>query len=453
MKRKLKKSIEDKLNSKGFEGHRPPTSRRDFVKLGLLAGGATFLPLNLFNQAIALSLKNPTIPFLVFDLAGGAALPANFLVGQEGGPEDLCKDYSQHGWNPRAPESLDKRFGIPMSKQFSKIRQGLEESLPAQLLEDSQSFIKMASYCHFSLDDTSTNRSSSLTLIAKAGLQGNFIKSGLGNRASGSGGNSESYLNDPRYIPKSISASDKMAELTSFGEEFASLSQSTKQRIFDNLKEASRDIPQLQEIYERISDKGNPEPKLNPSSNRAIQEIYAAAQNSDQEVEESAIVNCVLNGYSGPGVITIGGCDYHDNTQTTGDNKDLEIGLSIGRAISVAFSLGQPLFFQIITDGGIYAQSSQNFERVWAGDSNQHSMSVVGFFNPKGNVQLRKAQIGHYTPGGQVDQTTIIGSGPEKMAVGVLANYLYLNNLLDQFNQITGLRMKASDIEDLLVFS
>jgi hypothetical protein len=210
----------------------------------------------------------------------------------------------------------------------------------------------------------------------------------------------------------------------------------------------------LSEIYRQIADYGVPKPEMDPRLNNEISRLYQLGDNdSSTEAIQAGIVYNVLQGYTGPGVIMINECDYHDNTQATGDAKDLEIGRSLGRAVAAASLLKKPLFVQIITDGGITTPVSNNYERVWLGDQNQHSLSVFAYFDPEREVKLRKQQVGAYTDKAKVDQTTEIGKGTERMVLSTLANYLYLNGQLGQFESVSGVRLKEKDLEELLVFA
>jgi hypothetical protein len=151
--------------------------------------------------------------------------------------------------------------------------------------------------------------------------------------------------------------------------------------------------------------------------------------------------------------LTFAGCDYHNNTGTTGDAIDAGIGRAIGRAVAAAEAMNKPLMFQIITDGGVYAPQSANYERVWVGDANQHSLSILGYFHPTRPVEQIRLQVGHYTKGGQVEQGTLIGAGPEKMAAAVILNYLNSMGRIDQFEAVSGTRLQANEIDQLLVFA
>lgn len=449
----LKEQLIQKLKQPGYKNHKFSLNRRELLRLGLVAGGGALVPLSFLERAIALTSTKVTTPFLVFDLQGGAALPGNFLAGKKGGPEDLCANYRQHGWNPRASNSLDRRFGLPMSTANSKILQGLLSSLPQEISKnENQTMLKMVSYCHFSILDTNTNRSSAISMISKAGLRGSIVKSSIGMIPSLSGGNSDVYLQDARFKPKAITSTRQLTSLTSFGQDFEELSAKQREQIFARLQEAAGVQSQLHDVYKELSRLGLANPQLDVVQNQEIARLYQINGGGGENEIQAGIVYNVVSGQSGPGVITIGGCDYHDNTQNTGDSKDLEIGIAIGRAVHAAYILKKPLMFQVITDGGIYTNESQNYERIWVGDKNEHSMSILGYFHPTKAVQPRKLQVGHYTDAGTVELNSFVGGGPERMAQGVLVNYLNLHNSIDQFEAVANARLQTNEIDELLVF-
>lgn len=450
--KKSKKNLQKKIDHKGCTDQKFNLTRRDLVRLGALAGGGFLLPTVTPYAAFAKG-PNVDVPFLVFDLVGGAGLPANFLVGQKGGPEDLCAKYEQHGWNPRASDSLDRTFGIPMSKKNSQMLVGLKETLPASLQnEKTNKNFKMTSICNFSLDDTDTNKASALSLISKVGLIGENLKSGIGQQASRSGGNAEGLITSPKFQPKFIGSKDDVLNMTSLGADFTSLSSSIKSQIFERLNSYGKKAPGLQKGYKDLSLFGKLHLIGDPVRDEYIQNLYQIDQDSSDEEAyiQAAIAYNVLNGYSGPGAITIDDCDYHDSTQITGDNKDLQIGRAIGRAVHMAYHLKKPLFFQVITDGGVYA-SSDSFDRAWLGDENLHSLTIMGYFNPNEEVEIEKLQLGHYTSNGELEIETNVGGSSEDMVRAVAANYLNIQGKLGRFQDFTGIRgLSVKELEALV---
>ena len=249
--RKPNESIYEYLKKKyslpTYAHHKAPMSRRDLIKLGAIAGGAFAMP-SLF-PAHTWAATRPHIPFLCFDLAGGLGLPANFLVGQRGGPQELCDKYQQHGWNPL--DGVDKSFGLPMSVQSSQILTGLKETLPEAILnQGTNRLFQMASMATFSLDDDGETPQSALTLISKAGLIGEKLKSGIGLKSSPSGGHTRPYLPDSSFRPKYLRGISEVETMTSIGSFFMNLPKSAKEEIFSQWSDHAVNYPELQAAYD-----------------------------------------------------------------------------------------------------------------------------------------------------------------------------------------------------------
>src|SRR5216683_3272642 len=110
--------------------HPAPRSRREFLAQGLLSSAAYFLAPSLLTAVLgqrsalaasgqvtnALSPQSGMLPFLTIDCAGGAALPASFLVGDAGGNilSPASAAYSMLGFNPN-DVTLQRDFGVPMA--------------------------------------------------------------------------------------------------------------------------------------------------------------------------------------------------------------------------------------------------------------------------------------------------------------------------------------------------
>jgi hypothetical protein len=373
------------------------TIRNSWVRLILLA------------MAFASAPAYSSVPFLVFDLAGGAALPGNFLVGKHGGVYDWLNSYTNLGWNPRADGAIDARFGLPMAGNgVSKILEGMLSVMSTE----AQAGLRMGSLLTWSMDDSRSNQLSALTLVSRAGNVGTAIPVGVGMYPTPSGGYSSGPLNDASLRPLHVQS---LRSLTSASDQV-----------------------------------------VDPRREYAVSDLYRLSENTsefDRSVIIGAIVANVIQGRTGPGAITITGCDYTDETQTTGDTKDLEIGIEIGRAVELARRYRRPLFFQIITDGGMYARSGT---RQWMADDGSKSMTVIGYYSPTGPVQYReegRVQVGAYTDDQRVDMDTIIGGAPPLAAYATLVNYLGVINELSRFREIAPDLFQWSQFDRVRIFA
>lgn len=451
----MKKKIYERLNQPGFFDHKAPVTRRDFVKLGLMAGGGALAPFGILERALAQGLSKPNLPFIVMDLAGGAGLSTNILGGQAGGPEDLAIDYRKHGWNPRASNALNRNYGVPMNLQTGNFLQGLESALPAELKQAGQQQFKISSIIHFAIDDTSTNRASALTMVSRAGLNGLYMNSGISTLASASGGNSDSFFSDSKFSPKFVKTASDVMSLTSFGSQYEELPAKSRAQIFAQLKEAAGSNQALREIYQELSNFGMSQPKLDPAKSEVMSSIYQGMETNNDNYIQAAVAWNVIQGHTGPGVFTIPNCDYHQPDQPQlAVAKDAEIGAALGKIIASAHALKKPVFVQVITDGGVYSQASDNYERKWVGDANQHTMSLMAYYHPTKPVEQRRLQLGHFTSKeATVEFKTPVGKDTESAAKAVIVNYLHLQGLTGQIEQLTGLRLQPQEIEALLAFA
>lgn len=446
----------NKKKSPWPENHPKPVTRREFLSYGLRTFSAVSLvptPFSMIRSAWADDCGGGNasyIPFLTFDCAGGAALPANFLVGGQGGAKDLLPSYSRLGWNPaNTPDSLNEDFGLPMAKKESKILEGILASSSVEARKN----LRMGSFCHFAQSDSSSNPLNVAALVAKYGYKGKMISQTTGMLNTTSGGNSAVAFPSGTYKALYVPSVQTLVDAVGIAKDSAlgSLTPTSLQRLLETGKKISRgQIEHLAETvlgrtllqttecsYDENMKKVSGGGGVDPRTDSIFQNIYAINQNSpanEMNVVAAGIVKNVLSRTTGPGVITIGGCDYHNNDQAKSDAIDRIIGVQIGRAVQAAHVLKQPLFFQVITDGGC---SNIEGTRLFVSDSNEKCMTVVGYYRPEGAVAQKRIQVGYYTDGQGAEKKALTGLGdsPVKVAASVFANYLSLHL---SSNQLTG---------------
>ncbi len=438
-----------------FKDH-PLVTRRQLMGHGLLGSAAfAFVPSlasMLFKASNAQAADDcgddaggAFTPFLIFDLVGGAAMPGNFLVGKQGGPEDLLESYDLLGWDPRAAGALDKSFGLPMAANYSKMLAGLRQTATPEALAN----LRMGSFCHFAQDDSSSNQLSPVTLVSKAGARGMYLPKGIGMKDSASGGNSNVIFNEPSLKPLFVSKVEDLLGAVSFGDAFSALGGAEMTRMAQGtLKMSLAQVAALpsseqQRLLSELSNCGYKKnvaytqgvTGLDPRGDADFQQVYGINQNTasnDPKVISASVTMNAIKGQSGPGVISLSGYDYHTGNQTAGDGKDLEFGQELGRAVEGAKRTGKPLFFQVLTDGGCgAAQGTRN----WQTDQGIKCMTVIGYYRPdKVPDMVGPLQVGHYTDGQGVDRNTFIGADANKVAYAVFANYLNIQGRIGEFD-------------------
>src|SRR5690606_19663917 len=135
--------------------HKRPVTRRDFLAQGFTAGAATVVAPSLLvprraaadlDPALGADLTdcgitglgdNAKIPFICFDLAGGASITgSNVLVGQKGGQLDFLstQGYSKQGLpgnmlpNNSQTNFIDTQFGLAFHTDSGFLRGMIEKT-------------------------------------------------------------------------------------------------------------------------------------------------------------------------------------------------------------------------------------------------------------------------------------------------------------------------------------
>ena len=466
-----------------YPDHRRPVTRRELLAQGFIGYSAMLTMPSVFSMLCSeiaqaadcgTSTTNTSLPLLVFDMAGGSAMPGNFLVGKNFDPRNsMLNSYDALGWNPKAQGALDESFGLPMAAQVSKMRQGIYETASAE----ARANLRMGSFAHFSQDDTSSNPSSALTLACKAGNIGSVVSKGLGTFNTKSGGNSDVPLKDATFKPLFMSKVDDLLNSAGFGPTYADISIDARKALgkgitkvsaenlkqYANILEGDKLAKAAECAYAPVAGYANGVSGMDPRADTLFQTLYGITATTTATTPAAISATVVMNalkGNTGPGCITLGGCDYHTGSSTLGDQKDLEIGREIGRAVEASYKLGKPLFFQFITDGGTYAATGT---RNWTGDAGDKSLTVIGYYNPLKAPTYRtsgtspKYQIGRYTDGQGADRSTLIGANVAKVAYAVFANYLYLmvgaDKFAAQFALIAPGIFSSTELDSVLIFA
>lgn len=446
-------------------GHKKLTTRRDFLSHTAGAFAATAFAPTVWSMMMgraAAALGGETIPFIVFDLAGGAGLPGSFLVGAEkAGKIDLLPSYDRLGWDP-TKSTIDTQFGLPMNGTSSRIFSQLNTVASA----GARANLRMGSFCNRSIDDTSSNALSAVQLVNKATDPGKYLARIIGTGSRASGGNSKCADEDLARKSLNLTSLNDFIDSVGFGRTFAGLPEGVGQEVAGGVLDLSKDqIKDLQRFsngpmlaqlgnpaYDALTQQGSAD-TFDPRKDTNAAAVYGLNANSDQRsaaVVNATIVMNALKGNSSQGVITIGGCDYHTGNSTTGDAVDTTIGTEIGRAVELAFRLKKKFFFQIITDGGVGASQGT---RNWSSEDGTKSMAVIGYFNPDAAPVTRRQQVGAFTSGQGVDLKTLLGNLPNEVAHAVFANYLSVSGRLGEFTKLVpGSVINAGNLDSVLIF-
>jgi hypothetical protein len=482
--------------------HRRPVTRREFVSQGFLTGSAFALGggvMSLFadpRQAFAaLSsdltplLTNPCniatvgagkIPFICFDLAGGANIAgSNVLVGKEGGQLDFLGTggYQTLGLpGDMVPGLNDPLTGLPYANtdfglgfhSDSAFLRGMLGSMsPARAANLSGAVIPARSD-----NDTGNNPHNPLYGIATAGADGSILTlAGTSNTDSGGNSMIPAMMMNPELRPTKV---DRPADVTGLvdtgqlvgilGPEDATAVMESIYRLSDQklaVAEAGQQItaPQVVKDMVRcgylkaadIADRFGGTP-LDPSEDPMIvgpSGIFAEAEFNDggtdgREFRKTAsIMKLVMNGFAGAACIEMGGYDYHGGMRREGEVKDERAGRCMGACIEYAARIGVPLMLYVFSDGSLSSNGAIDNSPEgrgkceWDSDNSSTAASFFMVYNPGGrpvlrggtaDQQARHQQIGYMDAGASVQRAATPAANNVNLLVNtVILNYMALH--------------------------
>ena len=491
--------------------HSRPVTRREFISQGFVAGaGAVVGPSMLgmlatggnANAADFLSqdlvdLKDPAlcnivpgadkIPFICFDLAGGANFAgSNVLVGGQGGIEDLLTSagYSKLGIpGDRLPNFSDPNpvtgfvnsdLGIPFHSQSSML-QGIQARFT------NTTNVNGAIIPARSDNDTGNNPHNPMYGINKAGSRGSLLTL-IGSRNSISGGNSMSPASmiDTSVQPTKIDRPSDTKGLVDTGQLAAKMGLKNATRVMESIQRVSSDkidnpnvqtglnatVPDsspAQTYDEQIKDQvncayvksadvvdqfGDPSALDSSELDPVIGQIFSNADLQDRELAKTAaVMKMVVNGYAGAGTITMGGYDYHTGNRTTGDARDFRAGQCIGACLRYAELLNKPLMIYVCSDGSVASNGTPDANTtdfpgklVWTGDNSSTASAFFLVFKPgaarpvlfasgsDGLTAAQHQQLGWYRPGASVEtNATPAANNVNLLVETVILNYMALH--------------------------
>ncbi len=430
--------------------HPMPVTRRDFLKQGFINGSGMVLSAGAFGlfsnpreayaavsadlDALAtdvgcslggVSAGAGKMPFICFDLAGGANFAgSNVVVGQGGGQTDFLttSGYGKMGLpGDIIPGLSDAALASTMLSlsdgDFTNSQLGLkfhsDSALLFGILEKFTSVapggasagkVEGAVIPARSGNDTSNNTHNPLYGIAQAGANGGVVKL-IGSRNTESGGNSMAPPNliDPEIRPTKVDRPSDVTGMVDVGDLTAIL-------------DSKEDVTAVMEAMARISHKklrlGTVAPNVSISQDEVIKDLvqcgylkaadiaerFAGVQvdpeldtsivgaggifsqaefNGEGEFRKTAsVMKMVLDGHAGAGSITMGGFDYHTGDRIAGENRDLRAGRCIGACLEYAAVRGQPLMIYVFSDGSV--ASNGTLDNSPAGANNSSGVRLGG---------------------------------------------------------------------------
>ncbi len=451
--------------------HRRPMTRRELISQGFMAGSATVLTggiLGLFSNPRAayatladdlLALQASCgisvfgagkIPFICFDLAGGANISgSNVLVGKEGGQFDTLSTagYSKLGLpgdmvpgvtetTPTATSNgdhTDTSLGLAFHSDSAFLR-GMQASMsPTTALNVNGAVIPARSD-----NDTGNNPHNPLYGIQKAGADGSILTL-CGSRTSESGGNSmaPTMMIDPAFRPTKIDRPTDVTGLVDTGELLNLLSQDDAVAVMESMYRLSEqklgkvgtglNFPDpnpdnapltrdavvenlvkcgylsAADVADRFGDPSQLDPAADPNIVCAggiftAAEFNGGGRNEDEFQKTAAVMKMVIDGFAGAGCITMGGYDYHGGARQEGEVKDFRAGRCMGACLEYAArannGAGVPLMMYVFSDGsvssnGVIDNSADGRGKgEWQSDNSSTAAAFFLVYNPGGPAQL-----------------------------------------------------------------
>jgi hypothetical protein len=490
------------------ENHPRPVTRRDFLAAGMLGAqgmviGSAWLGSLLKAQAARaggldtdisallgtgqcnIPSGSGSLPFIVFDLAGGANLVGSeALVGVQGGQANFL---STAGFGklgvpgnmvPTSSTFISSALGLLWHSDGAILRGILTKASAA-----TQAGTNGAVIPAMSQNDTQSNTTNPIYGIAEAGAKGTVVNL-VGTNSSVSGGNSMAlmYTIQPSLQPATIQrpsdavalapvtpgggAPDPLAiaELESETRISSGTSpyqgaSSTGTEFTGALSNPSGSTPGVQLIpgggsadaalknqvrcaYVQASNTANIfaagpaglDPTQDPLIIGGTTPIFTATDFQNQDVQMTAsVMKLVIDGYAGAGTISMGGYDYHDGSRATGETRNFTAGQMIGAVLEYASRKGTPVMIQILSDGSLAANSMVDTSAAgrnklgWQGDNSSVAATLFLVFSPKGRPALRNGvagqQIGYFSSDGSV----VSSSSPAANSVNQIPELIMLN--------------------------
>jgi len=485
--------------------HSRPVTRRDFLSQGFISGSAFAMGggvLSLFSnprQALAaLSGDLDTagcgiatagagkIPFICFDLAGGANISgSNVLVGKEGGQLDFLSTsgYEKLGLpGDMVPGLNDPISGLPYANtdlglafhSDSAFLRGMLASMsPTRANQLNGAIIPARSD-----NDTGNNPHNPMKGIARAGADGSILTL-AGSENSPSGGNSTEpvMLMNPELQPTKVDRPSDVTALVDTGQLVGILGPDDATAVMESIyriserkvgrtgqqgamdngqmitsSEVVRDLVSCgymksADIADRFGgtplDPGQDPMIVGPNGIFTTAEFNGNDANGREFRKTSAIMKLVMNGFAGAATIEMGGYDYHGGARAEGEVKDFRAGRCMGACIEYAGRIGVPLMMYVFSDGSLSSDGTIDNsvdgrgKGEWVSDNSSTAGAFFLVFNPAGRPLLRTSagkteaqhqQLGYMDAGASVQRAaTPMANNVNLLVNAVVLNYMALH--------------------------
>jgi hypothetical protein len=481
--------------------HPRPVTRRQFLSQGFMTGAAYTVggvaPLLGSHAYADLAadldiLRGPAqcnisdgagkIPFICFDLAGGANIAnSNVLVGQEGGQLDFIgtNGYDKMGLPGDMLPSQNDPNGVPYANfdlglgfhLDSAFRRGIMTRVSAATAANINGAVIPAR----SDNDTGNNPHNPMYGIALAGAQGSIL--GLaGSENTDSGGNSmlPAALFNPEMRPTKVDRPSDVVNLVDTGDLVGILTKDDATKVMESIYRLSDEkIARVETLVNRdvdidkavrcgylkaahIADRFGGTP-IDPGLDTDIvaadgtgifldTEFFAGNRDSREFQKTASVMKLVMNGFAGAGTIEMGGYDYHGGARAEGEVKDFRAGQCMGACLEYAARMDMPLMMYVFSDGSLSSNGAIDNSQdgrgkgMWTSDNSSTAGAFFLVYNPprlggrpvlKGATleeQMQHQQLGYMDAGGSVQRAaTPMANNVNLLVNSVVLNYMALH--------------------------
>ncbi len=491
--------------------HPRPRTRREFIAQGFMTGAATVMvpsvlsgllvPRGALGQQVLDPNLSPDIeqfarltckitggagkiPFIAFDLAGGANIAgSNVLIGKQGGQLDFLTTagYSKLGLpgnmipNPSTTGNfIDSTFGLRFHSDSAFLRGMMVRTKSASTRTNTSGAVIAAR----SENDTGNNPHNPMYGIAAAKAKGQLLGL-IGTQSSVSGGNSmaPAVMIDVTQQPTKVDRSSDVVGLVDTGELGTLLPRQDATAVMESIKRVSdykfdsvsaysdsttdTSSKQLAQCsYAKaayLTDNFNDKAALNPDVDPQIvgpNGIFTQAEyDADAEFRKtSAVMKMVIDGNAGAGTITMGGFDYHTGDRMTGEARDFRAGNCMGACLEYAARKGKPLMLYVFSDGSLSSNGmidnspGGRGKGVWTGDNQSTASTFFLVFNPSGRPTHMpdanqpndgRMQIGWFNGDGSINTASSpLGNAVNQLSAAIVLNYMALHGDQGEFQNL-----------------
>ena len=499
------------------QNHKRPVTRRELLAAGLRsapalvmapawlaallkprAARAQQIPLDSDIQALLAANQCDVtqgaglIPFICFDLAGGANLAGSeVIVGVQGGQANFLSTagYGKLGvpgnMVPGAGGFVSNALGLLWHSDGAILRGILSKASAATTAGTNG-----AVFPALSENDTGINPHNPMYGIATVGAKGSLLAL-VGTEPTISGGNSAAPPNlggvmiDPSLQPSVIDqpsdatglvgsggasadplsvavlesevrmssgtglytpgGSDPAAAFTGALTEPNSSTQTAGVQLYTSAdpNQAADDAQLKNQVrcnYVKAANNtaefGNPA-DLDPTQDpNIVGPIFNASDFSDSDIAKTAtVMKLVLNGFAGAGTITLGGFDYHDNTRATGETRNFKAGQMIGAVLEYAQRIRKPVMIYVLSDGSLTSSSMVDTtpagrdKLAWQGDASAQAATFFLVYSPSGRPQPLNGAASQQIGYFSSDGSVVSTSSPGANSVVQLVQMVVLNYL------------------------